>query len=170
MILRRGARLPEHLREHLSDRSHALAELQHGSWSAVTARALVILTTVEGGEVEVSSAAWHELEHGSWDGEEGVLTLTWIDRARPQLVLTPAHERVEAFTAAVRERIQSSVVHTEHGTTPSGASIRAYIRRDDRGELLSQVTATGRLGTDPSEAEVVDEVERRAREAVGLPT
>lgn len=170
MIFRRGARLPEHLRTHVSGRPHAVAELRHGTWAVVTKPALVLLSAPEEGDVAVVSALWHELEHGKWDGDEGVLTITWIDRDRDLLVLKPAHEEVEAFTAAVRERIQSSVVHTEHGTTPSGATIRAYIRRSDRGELLSQVTATGRLSEAPEEQAVVDEVERRAREAVGLPT
>lgn len=170
MILRRGERLPESLREQLSERPHALAELARGRWAAVTTPALVVLVPTEEGQAEVSTAPWHELEHGSWDGEKGELTLTWIDRTRKELVLRPAHEKVEAFTSAVRERIQSSVVHTEHGTTPSGATIRAYIRRDDRGQLLSQVTATGPLSPEPQDQAVVDEVERRAREAVGLPT
>ncbi|WP_418605915.1 hypothetical protein [Georgenia sp. SUBG003] len=44
------------------------------------------------------------------------------------------------------------------------------IRRDDSGALLSQITVQGALRGDDAERQLIDDLERRARSAVGLPT
>ncbi|MDD9208150.1 hypothetical protein PU560_17010, partial [Georgenia sp. 10Sc9-8] len=88
--------------------------------------------------------------------------------ARPPLVLTTAGDEVERFTTALRERVQSSVVHVESETLPSGTVVQVHVRRDEDGELISQLTARGPLTGDVAEQRVVDALERRARTAAGM--
>ncbi len=148
------------------DQPLAAAELTDGSWAVVAAGALVV---VGAGGVQ-DRHPWHEVEHGSWDGDAREFTVTWVDGRVSPLVLTTADDEVADFTAVLRERVQSSVVHTESMDTPGGAFVRVNIRRDEAGQLFSQLTAQGALRGDAAERELIDDLERRARAAVGLAT
>ena len=169
MILRRDRRLPEPLAAHLAPRDAPLAsaELADGTWAVVARAALVVV----GPGGTLIRSPWHEVERGAWDGDESVLTVTWVDGARPPLELrvedAPSAER---FTRALRERVQSSLVHSETAEMPGGAIVMVHIRRDEDGALFSQVTARGHLRDDAEERRLVDELERHARAAVGLAT
>ncbi|WP_127127235.1 hypothetical protein [Georgenia sp. SYP-B2076] len=169
MILsRRGSRAPKDVIAHLpkSDNVMAAAELADGSWALVTAGVLVLADTsgVRGRH------PWHEVQHGRWDGDVRQFTVTWVDGARRPLVLTTLTDEVEPFTSALRERVQSSVVHTESRDMPGGATAQVLIRRGEDGELLSQLTVTGPIRGDDEERRLVDELEQHARSAVGLDT
>jgi len=169
MILgRRSPKLPREVSDRLDRRDAPLAhaELTDGHWAVVGAGALV-LADADG----VSGRyPWYTVEHGRWDGDAGEFTIVWVDGAVTPLVLRPVGDDVERFTSTLRERVQSSVVHTESADTPGGAFVRVNIRRDDTGGLLSQVTAQGALRGDDAERQLIDDLERRARSAVGLPT
>jgi hypothetical protein len=169
MILgRRSTKLPRDVSTHLDRRDDPLAwtELTDGRWAVVTTRALAL---ADAGGIS-GRYPWHTLEHGRWDGDARELTVAWVDGATVPLVLRPTTDDVARFTSVLRERVQSSVVHTESMDTPGGAFVRVNIRRDESGELLSQVTAQGPLRGDDAERQLIDDLERRARAAVGLPT
>lgn len=167
MILRRARnQIPKDVSAQLAgERALASAELADGTWAVATARALV----VTGSAGSAARHPWHEILSGRWEGEAHTFTVTWVDGARRPTVLTTRSDAVESFAAALRERVQSSVVHTETIEAPSGARLSAYIRRGDDGALFSQLTVSGRL-VDAEDRRVADELERRARGAVGLPT
>ncbi|MFH5823455.1 hypothetical protein [Georgenia sp. AZ-5] len=166
MIFGRRTKLPRDVASHVTVQVLASAELADGRWAVVSPGALVVADAdgVRGRH------PWHEIQHGSWDGEARRLTITWVDGARAPLVLATASEDFERFTTALRERVQSSVVHTETAETASGALVRAQVRRDENGELFSQLTVQGRLDGDAEERRLIDALERRVRAAVGLPT
>ncbi|UNX53517.1 hypothetical protein MF406_10975 [Georgenia sp. TF02-10] len=168
MIRRRAPRLPADLAAHLphGTRTLAVAELLDGSWAVTAQDALTVL----GADGVRTRASWDEVESARWDGETRQLTVFWVEGARGPLVLTTADDGVERFTSTLRERVQSSVVHSETTELPSGALVTANVRRGPGGELLSQVTARGPLAGDRAEQDVIDELERRVRDAVGLPT
>ena len=169
MILgRRTTKLPREVSSHLDrhDDPLAWAELTDGRWAVVTTRALVL---AEAAGIS-GRYPWHTVEHGRWDGEAREFTVAWVDGATVPLVLRPTSDEVEHFTSVLRERVQSSVVHTESMDTPGGAFVRVNIRRDESGGLLSQLTAQGPLRGDDAERQLIDDLERRARAAVGLPT
>jgi hypothetical protein len=167
MIFRRGHRLPREVAAQLKPHDAlAVAELQDGSWAVVSTGALLV---ADASGIRAHHP-WHAVQHGRWDGELRRFTVSWVDGAQPPLVLTTAADDVETFTAAVRERVQSSVVHTETAETPHGTLLRAQIRRGEDGTLFSQLTAQGPLQGDEDERRVIDALESRARAAVGLPT
>ncbi|MFC4555249.1 hypothetical protein [Georgenia faecalis] len=162
---RRTARLPDSFARHLDgERSLVAAELAGDGWAVVTKPALVVV----GEEGVRLRAPWHHIENGKWDGDARTFTITWSDRGRPEEVLTLADDDVERFTTSLRERVQSSVIHAET-LTLAGGQVRATVRRDEDGSLYSQLTAFGTLTGTDDEQRQIDELERRARRAVGLP-
>jgi hypothetical protein len=167
MIFRRAPRLPREVSVQLKPHGAlAVAELADGAWAVVSTGALVV---ADASGVRARHP-WHTIQHGRWDGALRQFTVSWVDGGRRPLTFTTASDDVESFTAAVRERVQSSVVHTETAETPHGTLLRAQIRRDEDGALFSQLTAQGPLHGDDEERRVIDALESRARAAVGLPT
>jgi hypothetical protein len=167
MIFRRGARLPREVSARLKPNGAlAVAELADGSWAVVASGALIVADT----SGVRARHPWHTIQHGRWDGELRQFTVSWVDGSRRPLTLTTASDDVESFAAAVRERVQSSVVHTETAETGHGTLLRAQIRRAEDGSLFSQLTAQGALYGDDDERRLIDALESRARAAVGLPT
>lgn len=164
-MLRRSTRLPADVARHLAGGVLAAAELAEGPWAAVTRSALVL---VDASGVRASHP-WEEMVHGTWEGETRSFTVTWVDGTREPLVLRAVGEEVADFAAALRERIQSSIVHVAGEDLPSGAHARVLIRRSEHGELLSQVTVLGPLAGTDDERVRIYELERQARSDVGLP-
>ncbi|MEE6272597.1 hypothetical protein [Georgenia wangjunii] len=163
---RRTTRLPDPLARRLpaGDRPLVAAELADGGWAVVTKAALVVVDE----EGVRDRTPWHHIENGRWDGDARTFTITWSDRERAKEQLTLADDAVDRFTASVRERVQASVVHAETLELP-GARVRATVRRDEEGALYSMLTAFGPLTGSEDEQRQLDELERRARQAVGLP-
>ncbi len=165
MLRRRSDLLPTAVAAHLArtDRVLLAERLAGGGWAVITRDALV-LADDDGIRLR---AAWHEIDTGAWEGSSLTFTITWADRRRAdeQLVLT--HDDVATFTAALRERVQASVVHAE--TIELGpARVRATVRRREDGALYSMVTAFGALEGTPEETAEIDDLERRVRESAGL--
>src|SRR5690625_476487 len=159
--------LPRDVARHLAraDRVLIAEPLKAGGWAAVTRDALVL---VDDGGVQ-QRAEWHEIDTGNWQGDTLTFTITWADRVRPDTELVLTRDEVNHFTGALRARVQSSVVHA--GSIELGeARVRATVRRRPDNTLYSQVTAFGPLGHSPEETAAIDELERRVREAAGLPT
>lgn len=167
MILRRTRNpIPQSVRDQLrGERPLASAELADGTWAVATTSALCVSDATS----SVARHPWHTILHGAWEGELHQFTVTWVDGARPPLVLTTKEDDVATFAATLRERVQSSVVHTETIEAPSGARVSAYIRRGEDGALFSQLTVVGSLSGEEDQR-AADDLERRARGAVGLPT
>ncbi|MFD1719544.1 hypothetical protein [Georgenia deserti] len=167
ILLRRTARPPHEIRAHLPHgRVHAATELADGAWAFVTTDRLLVASD----DGVTADHPWHTVEQGRWDGGARTVTVTWVDGRAEPLVLRTATDDVVGFTSALRERVQSSVVHTEAGRLPNGTWVHVFVRREESGELLSQVQARGPLRGDTEEQRIIDELEHRTRAAVGLPT
>lgn len=150
----------------VGDRVLAAAELRDGRWAAVTRRALY----VAGPEGPVDRLPWAAVDRAVLEPTSATLTVMRVTGEKDDLVLADAH-RSRAFAQAFRERVQSSVVHSETVTLPGGTQVRVALRRDEDGELLSQVIGDGTVDlTDPTVAALVDAAEERVRAAAGLPS
>ncbi|WP_147680362.1 hypothetical protein [Actinomyces ruminicola] len=146
-------------------------------WAVATARFLTVLGP-DGVEVR---RGWHEVEHGRWDADSATFTLSWTDDSKPLLLKVPAQidqgERsvpvdTAPFARALRQGVESALVHTVSGQLPSGRRVTVSVRRDADGRLYttSNLTAGVAGGAAPGEQEALEELFRRARDGVGLPT
>ena len=166
-LLRRRASLPADVRARLDlpgdDKVVAAAELADG-WAVASRRALHL--AIDG--TPVRRRPWADVDRASLDPGTAVLSVTWVEGPPDRLHL--ASDRRQAFPVVLRERVQSSVVHSETVTLPGGGRVRVAVRRAEDGRLFTQVIGDGRVDlTDPAVAAVVDAAEARVREATGLP-
>ena len=166
-LLRRRATLPADVRGRLhlprGDRAIAVAALVDG-WAVATTRGLVVARDASDPE----RRDWSEVDGARLDPEARELTVTWVDGS-PAWVLALADARSTRLPAAVHERVQSSVVHTERVTLAGGGIVRVALRRGSDGGLHTQVLGTADVDlADPRTASLVDAAEARVREAAGL--
>jgi len=165
LFARRSA-LPPDVRTRLglpgSDRVIAAAEIT-GGW-AVASRLALYVTGADGG---VRRRPWADVDRASLEAESATITVVWVDGGSEKLHLLD--NRRPAFARALRERVQSSVVHAETVVLPGGAHVQVALRRGEDGRLFSQVTgAAGVDLNDPAVAARVDAAEARVRGAAGL--
>lgn len=120
-----------------------------------------------GDEGERVERPWHLVDTGSYDNEEDVLSVTWVDRA-PALALRPGGHK--PFLQAFRERVQASVVVAESLELGDGRSARLVIRKDLAADRLLDQVILGRgvRLTDPGVRERVAAARLALREQVGL--
>lgn len=167
-LFSRRPRLPDHLRRALDLRGDAVlavAPLEDGRWAVTTRRALHVV-----GDEGVVRTPWADVDRGSLDAATRTLTVHWVSGARTELVV--ATEEAWDLVQSFRERVQQSVVHVEHVTVPgSRASVRVALRRDEDGELFTQVIGDGSVDlTQPAAAQRVAEAEAHVRAEAGLAT
>lgn len=162
---RRSVRLPDAVAAHLpaGDKPLASAPMRNGSWAVVARDALLVVGEDGLGQRTV----WDEIETGTWDGDTRTFTITWADRERPDQPLVLDSDDVDLLTAAMRERVQASVVHQEV-IEIDRTRVRATVRRREDGSLYSLLTAFGPLPRSEDVDRRLDELEARVREAVGL--
>lgn len=164
-LFSRRASLPAPIRARLAlppgDRVLVATELSDGGWAAATRRALYVV------DPTVERRAWADVDRATLDAETSTLTVHWVTGASQALALTGTGAR--PFAQVLRERVQSSVVHSEKVTVAGAGTIRVALRRDEDGELVSQVIGDGTTDlSDPAVAALVDAAERRVRAAAGL--
>lgn len=138
-------------------------QLVDEKWLGVGIADLIVLDADRAEEVR---RPWTDVESAQWDGDHRVMTVRWIS-GEPPLRLRTAHDKVRDAVTALRERVTASQVHVEIMPTEAGGDVRAFVRRTPEGEMFTQLIARGSL-TD-EERERADELEARARAAVGLP-
>ncbi|WP_298456761.1 hypothetical protein [uncultured Cellulomonas sp.] len=165
--LRRRPRLPTAVRAGLDvpagDAVIASAQLTDG-WAVATRRALHLATD----GAPVRRRPWSDVDRAALDPGTRTLSVMWVDGSRDDLHL--AHDEPRGLPEVLRERVQSSVVHSEPVTLRDGRRVRVALRRDEDGELLTQVIGDGGVDlADPDVARRVDAAEARVREAAGLP-
>jgi hypothetical protein len=175
------------------DRVLAVTELTGGGWAAATRRALYVVDvedaaagarTAEAGAGALDADAapsqatgpgvprvlrhpWADVDRATLDAESSTLVVHWVSGTSRPLALTGPGAR--PFSQVLRERVQSSVVHSEKVPVRGGGTVRVALRRDEDGELMSQVIGDGTVDLrDPAVAALVDAAERRVRGAAGL--
>src|SRR5690606_14451844 len=167
MALLRRKRLPDDVRARLAagDRVLAFAQTTDQRWVVATPAHLVLLE--DGGGTR--RRGWTDVDRARLERASEVLVVTWVDGSAPTDL--PLSSDATRLATVVRERIQASVVHTEHVALPVGGRAKVVLRRAADGALFSQVIGPGRLDLDdPAVAAVVDAAEARVRSAAGLPT
>ncbi|SDN55513.1 hypothetical protein SAMN05216355_106107 [Actinomyces ruminicola] len=146
-------------------------------WAVATAHYL----TVVGPDGVELHRGWHEVEHGRWDADATTFTLTWTDDSRPLLLVVPAAlsrgERsvgvdVAPFARALRQGVESALVHSVTGQLPSGQRVTVSVRRDVDGRLYTTSNLPARAAGDleRADADALADLHRRVRDGVGLPT
>ena len=166
-LFSRRPSLPAAIRNRLDlpsgDRVLVAAELTDGRWAAAARRSLY----VAGPDGDVVRRPWSDVDRASLAPETSTITVSWVDGGRAELALAGPGAR--PFAQTLRERVQSSVVHSEIVALPGGAEARVALRRDEDGQLVSQVIgSTGLDLTDPAVAARIDAAEARVRSAAGL--
>ena len=146
------------------DRALIAADLADGRRAIATRLALYLLTPDE-----VTRTPWADVDAGSLDPATRTLTIRWVWGGSTRVTFAEDRASV-AFSQSFRERVQASVVHTTSVALPGGRRARVALRRDEDGELFSQVLAEGDVDlADPAVAALVDAAENAVRDAAGLP-
>ncbi|MDO5700010.1 MAG: hypothetical protein Q4P36_00855 [Bowdeniella nasicola] len=162
MKLRRS-RIPSDIARQLprAARSNAV-ELANGRWAAITPTALLVAD-----ESGATRHPWVLWTAAHWDGDRRLLMFQPVDGRTAPLHLTLSSDAVYTFTTAVRERIESSIVHHEERDLGAGM-IQVLIRRTESGELISQTIWNGPQEAPSHALDDIAQLEASAREAVGL--
>ena len=133
-------------------------------WAVATRQALH-LVPVAG---EPSRVPWSTIERGTLDTPTHTLTVHWVTGATVALEL-PEDADGKAFARTFRERVQQSVVHTTSVRVPGGGQVQVALRRDEGGELFTQVLGGPGIDLgDPRVLSALEDAEDRVREAAGL--
>lgn len=114
---------------------------------------------------------WHELDQGTWDGDDQVLRLQGVDGWRAAVHL--GEDGRLALPVAVRDRVQASVVATREATLGDGPTVRVSVRQvqggPDAGRLVVQEVAPPGARMTPELRGLVLRRRREVEELVGLP-
>lgn len=111
---------------------------------------------------------WEDFLSVQWNAENNRIVFRFIDYSIPVLVLNITNNKSSVDAAQIlRERVQNSIVHTVSGMSALGANIWAVIRRGENG-LYSQVISDYPLDSSSETLRLVQILEHRAREAVGI--
>lgn len=96
------------------------------------------LSAIGPGDTLLWQRPWHEVDSGTWDGDSGLLTITWVDGRRPAQWLLRDPSRIQE---ALRERVQASVVLADEFRVMDGRRrVRVVIRHDlATDELIEQI-------------------------------
>ncbi|MHB1490469.1 MAG: hypothetical protein ACYCTH_08210 [Cellulomonas sp.] len=172
-IFSRHPALPEPVRLRLAlrrgDRVLAAAPLTDDSWAVASRAALHVAPEPAEADATIERHPWTDVDRASLEAESAVLTVHLVSGSTRALALADPEHSVR-FAQVLRERVQSSVVHSEVVSLPAGGLVKVALRRDENGELLSQVIGDGTTNlADPTVAALVDAAERRVRGAAGLP-
>jgi hypothetical protein len=129
----------------------AAARTVDGVWAVATDRRLLL---VRGEDVELHRP-WWQVDTAGWDGDGGVLSITWVEGGGTWLELAEGSQ--EELPRVLRERVDSTVVATQHVKVEQVASVRRggarLVARRIEGELRLQVLLDS--GTDPTDPAVV---------------
>ena len=128
------------------------------AWLAVFADRIAVVT-----DKETEERHWFEFERATWN--VNTLTMPFVDWNIPAFELKLA-DGEEAIALVVRERLERSIVVRRSTKLPSGAEVRAMVRRDDRDDLFTQVIIDGRAKDEDEEA--IAELEETLRDIVGM--
>lgn len=171
MPLFRRSPLPADVRARLGlahgERVLAHARLADG-WAAATTHRLVVVPDESGSAGEAIRREWSDVAVARLDPESATIVVEWVDAAEPTR-LRLGDGRSTRLADALRQCVDSSVVHRERVRLPGGAEAQVALRRDAAGRLFTQVIGPGGVDlADPATAAVVDAAEGRVREAAGL--
>ena len=144
-----------------------------------------------------ASTGWDRISRASWDAERRTLTLHLLHDAHgPRVLSVPdavrrppdlrgageagkaggeadavVHDVDErGFARALRQRVDSAIVHHVSRTLPDGTRATASVRRGADGVLYSTTEPESSEAQPDTLGRALRDLERSAREAVGLPT
>lgn len=138
----------------------AFADLAGGGWAVATTADWVIV--IDG---EVRRRAWIEADRAEWLSNPPALVMRWVDGVSHTIHLAKDDSRLPA---AVRERVEASIVFAQQRELPGGVIVRAAVRRAADDSLSSQVTVIGAARSTPEIDRIGADLEAQVRSAVGL--
>lgn len=167
-------------------------------WLVAAPHALLRLGR-DGGEAGAlpASTGWDRISRASWDAERRTLTLRLLHDAHgprvlsvPDAVRRPPDPRgageaeevgeeagavvhdvdERGFARVLRQRVDSAIVHHVSRALPDGTRATASVRRGEDGVLYSTTEPESSRERNDGLGRALRDLERRAREAVGLPT
>ncbi len=139
------------------ERVLAVARADDGSYVVATDRALH-RAAEHGGSVRIP---WHDVDRARWDADTDTLHL--VQDGEPRRAHRMRLERPGPLPETVRERVQSSIVISQHVRLSGTRGVRIVGRRQPgREELLWRITLDP--GLDPDDPLVREAVERALAE------
>ena len=108
---------------------------------------------------------WARVDTAGWEHETSVLTVQWLGEDPSNLAL--AAGTGPRVPEVVRERVESSVVTSQHVTVPGHGGARLVVRRMGEGLALQVVPDPGTALDDPAVAAAVEEARRELVDQVG---
>ncbi len=163
-------------RQSLPDATRRVVPLDGGERVLAWARdegtaAYVVATThhlalVDADARLVWNRPWHEVEAGTWQGDSGLLTVTWVDHGAPSQWHVTEPSMIQP---TLRERVQASVVLADEFRTAARRRVRVVIRQDlGTGEIIEQVIpGKGARLDDPAVAAEAAQRLSRLRSEIG---
>lgn len=142
----------------------AAAVPPEGSWLLAGALTLALVAGPSG---RTWRRAWHEVDRGSWDREQSLLTVTWVDGTPPaRWPLAGARE----LLLVLRERVQASVVAVHTVPLSGRRTAQAVLRQDLATRTPFEQLLAGPGGRlDPSARAATEAAFARLWDDIGLP-
>jgi hypothetical protein len=163
---RRGTDLPDDVSASLGlakgEKALASAALTDGAWVVGTDRRLLVAAPAQPPHLD---RAWYDVDTASWDGETGVLGITWITGERSWLSL--ADEGEIRLPTVLRERVEASVVARHQVRVRGRGGARLVVRRVEGKVVLQTVLDPGTDPSDPLVAEALHGARAELVEMVG---
>lgn len=161
----RRHRLPDDVRRAAAlgkeERALASAETVDGDTLVATGDRLVLVSPPD----VVWARAWARVDAAGWDHETGVLSVEWLGEVPSALTL--AAGTGPRLPEVVRERVESSVVTSQHVQVPDHGGARLVVRRAGEGLTLQVVPDPGTSLDDPALASAVEEARLELVDQVG---
>lgn len=162
--MKKRAAHPQWVQQSVAGQILAAEAVSQSQWLVLTASEIALVSP----EGRVWARGWHEVDRGEWEGDSHTFTITWVGEREPTTIVTEA-EFPRDLPLAFRERVDASIVHTEHAPAPGGGMLRATVRRHSTdSRLLTQVSAVGQVHPGPDLDARIDALEAKVRDAVGM--
>lgn len=112
--------------------------------------------------------SWTDFISADWDGHNNSLLLRFVDGNKgPWQLYLPNSKQADKCAQIIRERIQSSIVHSVKAQLDNGATVWAAVRRGKNG-LFTQLLADGQVPNTPAVEAMLQELENSVKDAVGI--
>jgi hypothetical protein len=158
--------VPADVRPHLGlergERVLATARLDDGGIAVATDRLLLVADA----RARRWALPWYQVDAAGWDDGERRLEVDLVDGGRQRLLL--AGDERTLLPEVVRERVQWSIVLTQHVQAGHRRAVRVVVRRGPDELIVQVVPDPGVDLEDPAVAEAVRRARAEVEQAVGL--
>lgn len=144
------------------DSRRVVGLLEDGTSIVITEEAMLVVDD----EQVLRRFTWSSVDFASFESDSRTLSVRLVDGT--QGLEARLAGNVTDVATAIKERVDSSIVHLEKSVLSDGTPVRVALRRGADGELFTQVTSVGTPRLTEADQRRIDDIERRVRQTVGL--